>query len=412
MKQITLCCVLFLLLFSGCSANQENRFNNPANEEKKPKQESLKPVPVPDPEPSIYSAKITAVGDLMVHDTQLVDAYQPKTDSYNFEHAFQQVKKGLSHSDFTIGNLETVLGGKEALYTGYPRFSSPDSFAQSLKNVGFDLLSTANNHSNDRNEAGVLRTIQILDELQIAHVGTYSSQEAQNLVYIKEINTMKFAFVSFTYGTNGIPIPNGKDYLINVLTEELIKTEIGKAKSLNPDFIIALPHMGNEYELIPHETYKKWANLMIESGADIILASHPHVVQPIEIKLVADKEGKKRKVLIAYSLGNFISGQRTEPRDAGIILNLYFKKTGDKKPELTTASYSPTWVQFYNKSNQHLVRTIPVYSVIKNFEAGGNMYDLQKKDIDRVKRVHQELAKRLLNKDIPFTQLQEEYYLQ
>lgn len=363
------------------------------------------------PEPIVHRVKMTVVGDLMVHDWQLADALNQSNGTYHFDYSFDQVKDLLSNADLTVGNLETVLAGKDADFTGYPMFNTPEAFAESLRNAGFDLLTTANNHSNDRKEAGVLRTLEVLDRIGLDHVGTYPSKVVQNKIFIKEINNITFAFVSFTYGTNGIPLPKGKEYLINIMTKNFVINEIKKAKALNPDFVIVLPHMGNEYELMPSQAYIDWVNVMFNSGADLILASHPHVVQPVAYKPTMDENGVTRNKFVAYSLGNFISSQRTQPRDAGIMLHLYFIKTEGRKAELEHASYTPTWVQFKDSSNQYLIRTLSVPDVLKDQLSGGNSFHLRKQDFDRVKEVHNHLANILLQKGVPLENIQDEYMI-
>ena len=376
-------------------------------------QEETKAVPEPEPEPKVYIAKITAIGDLMVHDKQLFDAYNSQTNTYDFNFAFEQVAPLLSRADYTIGNLETTLAGEGTRgYTGYPEFNTPDSFAQALKNAGFDFLTTANNHSYDRRYDGLVQTLNVLDELGLDHTGTYTSIEAQNEVFMTEINNISFAIVSFTYGTNGIPVPKDKDYSINLLTEEVVKRELQEAKSLNPDVIIALPHMGNEYELIPNEQFVKWADLMFAEGADIVLASHPHVLQPVEYKFVTGANGEQRKVFVAYSLGNFISSQRTEPREAGAMLHFDFTKVEGEKTELTNVSYTPTWVQYRDRAGNYHIRVLPVYDVLQDVDTASEKYDLVPADIERIKRVHQEIGKTFLKRNLPLTELQEEYVIE
>lgn len=309
--------------------------------------------------------------------------------------------------------METALAGVGTRgYTGYPEFNTPDSFAQALKDAGFDFLTTANNHSYDRRYDGLVQTLNVLDGLGIGHTGTFTSAEAQNEVYLTEVNNITFAIVSFTYGTNGIPVPEDKDYSINLLTEEVVKRELKEAKSLNPDVIIALPHMGNEYQLIPDEQFVKWANLMFAEGADIVLASHPHVLQPVEYKYIIDEDGLQKKGFVAYSLGNFISSQRTEPREAGVMLHFDFKKMAGEKTELTNVTYTPTWLQYRNLSGQYNIRVLPVYDVLSDLNSASEKYSLSGADIERIKRVHQETGQIFLKRDLPLTELQQEYVIE
>jgi len=257
------------------------------------------------------------------------------------------------------------------------------------------FLTTANNHSYDRRYDGLVQTLNVLNQLDFDHTGTYSSVEAQNEGFITDINNISFAIVSFTYGTNGIPVPEGKDYSINLLTEETIKRELQEAKRLNPDVIIALPHMGNEYELIPNEQFVKWADFLFAQGADLVLASHPHVLQPVEYKYITDENGEQRKVFVAYSLGNFNSSQRTEPREAGVMLHFDFTKVEGGKTELTNVSYTPTWVQFPDRTGNYYIRILPIYDVLQDVEVASEKFDLVTIDIERIKHVHQEIGKTL-----------------
>lgn len=357
------------------------------------------------------NVKMTFVGDLMVHQDQLDNAYVKATKKYDFENEFKLVKPYLENSDFTIGNLETVFGGEEIGYTDYPRFNSPDSFAVALKNSGFDLLTTANNHSNDKDEAGILRTIKMLKYLEIDNFGTYSTKAERDNIYIKEINNIKFAFLSYTYGTNGIKVSEGKDYLVNIMSEKLIKSDIQRAKLLNPDFIIVMPHMGNEYELYPNDTFKNWINLMLTAGADIVIASHPHVIQPVEFIEIKDKSGETRNCFVAYSMANFVSSQRTMPREAGFMLNLYFEKTTDQKPVLKNVSYIPTWVKFTNEKGGRDIVVTSVIDTIKKIDEGKNV-DLRQKDINRVRSVYKETTNIISGTDVSISDIKDEIYLE
>lgn len=270
------------------------------------------------------SATLSFVGDLICHMPQFRDAYDVKTGEYNFSKCFSQVDQYLQEADLTIGNLETVFAGKEQNYSGYPTFNTPDDFARTLKEVGFDILTTANNHCFDRGKTGIVRTLDVLDEVGISHMGTYRNAQEKNNIIIKEVNGIKFAFVSFTtfinMGTN-IATDN-----INYLTQEEVKSQIQLAKAQNPDCIVAMPHWGTEYETTPNDEQKQAADMLIEAGADIIVGSHPHVVQKMGKKKVTGEDGNTREVFVAYSLGNFTSNQNSEYTRDEVILNLEVKK--------------------------------------------------------------------------------------
>lgn len=362
-----------------------------------------------------YTAQLCFTGDLMVHQWQLDDAYNAESSSYDFNYCFAPVYDYLQTADLTIGNLETVFAGADIGYSDYPMFNTPDEFAVSLKNAGFNLLTTANNHSMDKGEAGILRTLDTLDSLGIEHFGTYRSEQESLNTFIKDVNGIKLAFVSATYGVNGISIPDGKDYLVNILDEEKIKADIKKAAAENPDFIIVMPHIGNEYEEAPKDIFKNWIDIMIKAGADMVIASHPHVLQQMEYRTVVDEDGKTKKAFVAFSMGNFISSQRTIPRDAGVILNISLSKKGSEKAELFDVYYVPTWVQWKDTSGSYNIRTLPVYDAILDYEnedKNKNLYQLRKQDYQRLLEVNTASNKIINSKNIDRNNMQSKYKIE
>lgn len=267
---------------------------------------------------------LTFVGDIMCYGAQLEEAYDENTDTYDFSRAFEDVKPYLENADLTVGNLETVLGGKEIGYKGYPLFNTPASFAETLKEVGFDVFTTANNHAFDQGAVGVQKTLDALDEIGIDAVGSYRTEEDKNKVLIKKVNGWKIAFVSFTYGQNA-ESSEARQYF-NYLTEEEIKSQMELAREQEPDFIVAMPHWGEEFYTTVNDRQRYFADLLIEEGADLIIGSHPHVLQTMKKKDVKDKEGKTKHVFIAYSMGNFFTNQSEEYSLDQAILTLTVKK--------------------------------------------------------------------------------------
>lgn len=352
------------------------------------------------------TASLVVTGDIMVHSYQYEEAYDRSTGKYDFMHNFTDMKKYFDSADYSIGNFETVLAGEDVGISDYPCFNTPDSFLDSLEYSGIDFVTTANNHCMDKGTDGLLRTIDKLDEYGFDHTGTYKDEESRNEVFVKDINGITFAFLSYTYGTNGIPVKN--PWNVNILDEELIKSDIEKAKELNPDFIVVLPHMGVEYEIYPREEFKEWADFMFNCGADIILASHPHVLQPMEVREITKDDGSTRNGFIIYSLGNFISSQTTPPRNAGIIVNLDFEKKGIEKAELTKVSFIPVWTQFRNAQNINHFMVRSVYEMLTLPQ--NEMYNtLRQKDIARLKDIHKETTSMYLNRDVPLEEIQDEY---
>ena len=225
---------------------------------------------------------MTAIGDIMCHNSQYKDAYNSNTGTYDFSYAFTDIKEYINSADISIGNLETTFAGKEKGYSNYPRFNTPEQLATNLKDVGIDVVSTANNHCMDTNYTGLVSTLKYLDEAEIGHTGTNETLEKQKEILVKDINGIKIAFLSFTYGTNGIPIPKDKSFAVNLIDEDLILQQIKLAKQEEPDLICANMHWGIEYQLKQNPEQEKLAELLFENGVDIILGSHPHVLLPLE----------------------------------------------------------------------------------------------------------------------------------
>lgn len=355
-------------------------------------------------EPIIRRASLAVVGDIMVHDYQYEEAYDPETGAYDFMHNFQDVKRYFQGYDAVIGNLELTFGGAELPYASFPCFNTPDSFLDALRDAGFTLVTTANNHSMDTGKKGLLRTLDQLDAYGIAHVGTYRSQEERDRILIQEINGIRFAFLSYTYGTNGIPVP--EPYLVNHIEETQMLSDIRQAQEA-ADVVVVLPHMGNEYETQPREQFVAWADAMFAAGADIVLASHPHVLQRMEYRQVDHGEGVHDGFLI-YSLGNFISSQTTPPRNASIVLHLEIEQVGAEPPSVAEVSFVPIWTQFRNAQNEN---EFVVRSVYERLMLPQSEQDLQirKKDQQRLKEIHRETAEFLLGEEIPLSEMQEEY---
>ena len=239
--------------------------------------------------------RMTAIGDIMCHNSQYNDAY--KNGIYDFSYVFEDIRTYIQNSDIAIGNLETTFAGVQKGYSSYPRFNTPEILAQNLKDLGIDVLSTANNHSLDMGYLGLENTIYYLDKEEILHTGTFKSEEEKNKIVVKEVNGLKIAFLSYTYGTNGIEIPIGKEYCINLIDKELIIYQLESAKK-EADVICVNMHWGTEYENNPNDIQKELANFLLENGVDIILGSHPHVLQPMEKRKLLLEDGTEKDVFV------------------------------------------------------------------------------------------------------------------
>lgn len=310
---------------------------------------------------SIVTISISAVGDIMCHAPQFEYA-RVRADSFDFNPSFEFVADIISESDFAFGNLETVTAGKDLGYSGYPMFNSPSELLDALKNAGFDLLTTANNHSLDRGEIGILRTIEELNKREIKYNGTFVNQSDRDSIRLVIIKGISIALLAYSYGTNGNPIPKGKSYLINLINFDLIKEDIQKAKSQNPDLILVHYHFGEEYQRHPNQIQKEIVDTTIKMGADIIIGGHPHVLQPLEF--VKSNLSNLDSVFIAYSLGNFFSNQRKRYTDAGGILTLTIEKNlRTNKVKINSVEFVPTWVYKGVVENKRAFVIIPSMSI-------------------------------------------------
>ena len=334
---------------------------------KKPKEEQIPEIVYPDD----ILINLVATGDVMCHTTNFNAAYDRETKTYDFAPVFENVAKYITKADIAIGNLETTFAGEDRGYTGYPTFNSPASLGEALKNIGIDVLSTANNHSLDKNYAGVVSTLDKLDEMGISHVGTARSVEEQNTILVKEVNGIKIAFLSFTYGTNGIPVPAGKEYCVNLIEEQLILNQIKLAKEQNVDLICASMHWGVEYAQKQSEDQEQLANYLFNNGVDIIIGNHAHVTQPMEKKKITLEDGTEKEVFVVYALGNFVSGQTIEHTKTTAILDMQIRKSGETgKITIDSVDYVPVYCYDKGGSGKDRYKLLDIREAIKEYESG------------------------------------------
>ena len=262
--------------------------------------------------------ELTFVGDAMQHGPQ-IRAASCADGTYDYSDCFKWVEDDIKNADFAVANLECPLGGKP--YSGYPAFSAPDEYAEQLQRVGFDLLTTANNHCLDRRDKGLKRTVSVLDRMGMPHVGTYANVTERDklLPLIVNVKGVKIAFLSYTYGTNGIPVQG--DAVVDLIDRDLIKKDIGRARLSGARLICVCVHWGEEYHLEPVKSQRDLADFLVDEGVDMIIGNHPHVVEPMEVRY-SPRYGKK--VLLVYSLGNFISNQNTIDSRGGALIKVKF----------------------------------------------------------------------------------------
>ena len=278
-------------------------------------------------------------GDVMGHDSQIASAYNATTKTYDYTSCFQFIKPYVESVDVAIANLEVTLAGPP--FKGYPQFSSPDALALTLKDIGFDALVTANNHCVDRGKQGLERTITMLDSFNIAHTGTFvdTVTRMNDSPLIIEKNGFRLALLNYTYGTNGITVP--KLNIVNMLDTAIMRLDILNAKELKPDAIIVFTHWGSEYQSLPSKNQKDLTEFCFQQGAQLVIGAHPHVLQPMEWR-------KESNQFVAYSLGNFVSGQRKRYTDGGAMAYLELQKITYSPDSAVTsidsAGYYLEWV--------------------------------------------------------------------
>ena len=259
---------------------------------------------------------------------------------------------------------------KKCGYSNYPQFNSPEELAYGLADMGIDVLSTAGNHCLDKGFSGLSNTLNVLDSAKISHTGTARTKEERDTILLKNVNGIKVAFISYTYGTNGIPIPDGKDFCVNLIDKNLIKKDIESAKSQNADVIISCMHWGIEYQTKQNAEQEELADFLFQNGVDIILGNHPHVLQPMEKKTITLEDGSIKDCFVIYAFGNFICDQNAENTRNSIILNMGITKNPDGKILIDNIDYIPTYM--YKNPNLSIkkMKVLDIEKTISNYENG------------------------------------------
>ena len=342
------------------------------------------PVEVPEepsePEPPAPTTATLAVcGDAMSHMPVTNDAWDG--EKYDYVRVMSGAKSRVEAADYAVVNLETTFAGGPK-YSGYPAFNSPDGMAQGLKDLGFDLCLTANNHSLDKGWSGLSRTLDVLDETGLAHVGTSRSQEERdaNLV-VADVGGISVAFLGYTYGTNGIPVPKDHPYCINVfntdylsglreLDRDRLAADLEQAKAANADLIAVMIHWGVEYQTKQNAYQEEVADFLFANGADIILGGHSHVPQPMELRALEDG----RQGFVCYSLGNFISSQNDEYTDTTAVLTLELTRDNETgETQVTGYSYAPMYMLDREAGAKPRFQLLDVYETLASGEAGESL---------------------------------------
>ena len=327
----------------------------------------IEEIPEEIPEPKITSASILATGDIMFHMPQNKAAFNSDSKTYDYNDNFKYVKKYIQSADLAVANFETVvLEAKEC--AGFPNFNSPIETLYALKDAGFHILTTANNHCLDQGKSGLINTIDAIESAGMKNIGTYKTPNPS--IMIEEINEIKMGLLSYSYGFNGMKFTlteEEREYMISEINEDKIKEDIEKAKDLGADIVIVFIHWGDEYHNEPSEEQIELGKKMVEWGANIIFGSHPHVIQKSEIIKYNNQDN-----FIIYSMGNFLSNQRREIlnnkfTEDGIMVKVEIEKNFDEnKTQIKNIQYIPTWVRKYRAENKLKYEIIPVEEFLKD----------------------------------------------
>ena len=316
------------------------------------------------------------------------------TKSYDFSYFFDDVKQHIQTADIAVGNLETTFAGSKVGYSGYPTFNTPEVLAKNLKQAGFDVVSTANNHCMDKGYKGIESTIDFLDEADLAHTGTFKSKEDQEKILIKNVKGVSIAFLSFTYGTNGIAVPKDKSYAVNLIDKDLMKSQIELAKKQNPDVICVSMHWGIEYQTSSNKEQKNLADFLFDNGVDVILGNHSHVPQEMEKRTIKLEDGSTKDGFVIYSLGNFMANQNKKYTQDSAILKLQITKHKDNgKISIDKVNYAPTYMYKNTSKSSKKFKILDIDKEIKIYESKAegavskSLYDTlvtEKKNIQKI----------------------------
>lgn len=302
---------------------------------------------------------LSAVGDVLIHSPVYEDARV--SDGFDFNPMFKHVKTYLDSSTVTIANQETMIGGEEMGLSSYPSFNSPFEVGDALKENGVDIVTLANNHTLDRGEQAITNAIGHWQTIDMLYEGAYQSQDDQEKIRVLETEEgISIASLAYTYGTNGIPVPQGKEYLVNLIDREKMQEDIIEAKKV-ADVIVLSLHFGNEYEPYPNQSQKDLAKFAADLGVDVVIGHHPHVLQPID--WVEGEDGQQ--TLVAYSLGNFLSNQQKYNQRVGGIFGFSITKQmegEEEKIKVHSPTFVPTYVHFENDYTNF--RVIPMFQLM------------------------------------------------
>ncbi len=353
MKRLLL---IFILFITGCS-NPSETIPSPTST----------PYPSSSPivEDKVENVSMIMFGDALIHGSVYRDSL---INENGYKDMFDELADDIANADIAYYNQETLIGCADMPHSPYPLFNTPQSFGDDMVDLGFNLVSLANNHSYDMGERGLLCSIDYWDSKGIEYAGIYDSQHARDNEQIFEVDGIKFAMLAYTYGTNGIEVPNDKSYYVNIISDDLMLSDINKLRD-NVDILIVAMHFGTEYSHVQNAEQVRIATLLADNGVDLIIGTHPHVIQPTE--WIGD-------TLVIYSLGNMLSAQIGQERLTGGVVSLEFEQINDGQTiiknvdsELIYTYYDDGYKDFklyyYEDKNENIIPNY--YDTKAKFEA-------------------------------------------
>ena len=323
------------------------------------------------------------------------------------EDRFEEQGPGIKHkpinfNDIDVSGMTTFYSGgnngiglfqeKQFEYIDVSKWNGTINWTE-VKNAGIDLVSTANNHSLDTGYSGIESTIDFLDQTEIMHTGTYKSQEERDTIFIKDVKGVKIAFIDYTYGTNGIPVPSGKEFCVNLIDKDLIKKDIDAAKEQNVDMIVACMHWGDEYKTKANAEQENLADFLFKNGVNVIIGNHPHVLEQMEKRTVTLDDGSTQDGFVIYACGNFICDQNAENTRNSIILNLNITRHTDGKISIDKASYIPIYMYKGASGKLKRMKVLDIEKSISDYEKdidktiGSSTYNDLKVQLEKIKKI-------------------------
>ncbi|MFL2132513.1 CapA family protein [Desemzia sp. FAM 24101] len=336
--------ILVLLSLTGCAAKDTT-----SNEMEPDNVSSLESSTESVSESEAEETRISfiGVGDNLIHEEIYTDA-QTEEDSYDFSSMYQYVKEDIQTADVAFINQETMLGGDDLGFSGYPSFNTPSEVAGNLVETGFDLVNSSSNHSLDKGTEGVLNALETWSDYpEVTYTGVFKDQEQRDTIPVFEKDGITFSLLTYTYGTNGIEPEY--PYLVNYFSDELITQDVTQAKEIS-DVVLVSAHWGDEHTFAPNEFQQHYAQLFADLEVDVVFGTHSHTIQPVE--WVQGEEGNE--TLVIYSLGNFLAATTSDINLLGGMIAFDVVQQNDQEIHVEQVNWTPLVIYYENEVAEDL----------------------------------------------------------